>query len=126
MLKHIDRADDWIMRQTGDLEVLAGAVWESGVLDLMPPTIGPHRRCPRGRPRGAVLMRDVGEWMVPRQACAARPARAVPRSSGVVPRRPGDGGDSVGLLPLGNRYLFCSPSALAAEAGLGLPWPRSR
>ncbi len=36
VLKHIDRHDDWIMRQTGDVSCVPVVVCESGVLDLVP------------------------------------------------------------------------------------------
>src|SRR5712691_11637523 len=39
VLKHVDRRDDWIMRQTGDVSCGPVVVWESGVLDLVPDCI---------------------------------------------------------------------------------------
>src|SRR5712691_5015591 len=61
VLKHIDRADDWIMRQTGDIGCVPIVVWESGVLDLVPDCID-HATVGAARvgTGGAVLMRDVG------------------------------------------------------------------
>ncbi len=39
VVKHVDRHDDWIMRQTGDVGCVPVTVWESGVLDLVPACI---------------------------------------------------------------------------------------
>ena len=66
VLKHVDHRDDWIMRQTGDVGCIPVRVWESGVLDLLPDcldhaTVGAAREAGHG----AVLMRDVGRWLVP-------------------------------------------------------------
>ena len=66
VLKHVDRHDDWIMRQTGDIGCVPIVVWESGVLDLVPDCID-HTTVGAARvgDGGAVLMRDVGAALVP-------------------------------------------------------------
>ena len=66
VLKHVDTASDWIMRQTGDIGLCPVLTWERGIVDLAPScidhaTVGAARE---GR-AGAVLMRDVSELMVP-------------------------------------------------------------
>ena len=122
VLKHVDRSDDWIMRQTGDLGCWPVRVWESGVLDLVPPTIEPTvvgaARDGRG---GAVLMRDVSEWMVPADGSPLPDDQHERFLAHLASFHAATWGwrDDVGLLPIGNRYLFFSPTALAAERALG-------
>ena len=53
VLKHLDRRDDWIMRQTGDVGCVPVRIWESGVFDLLPEcidhtTVGAARDADRG------------------------------------------------------------------------------
>ncbi len=122
VLKHVDRRDDWIMRQTGDVGCWPVRVWETGVLALVPPCID-HTLvgAARAGAGGAVLMRDVGRWMVPagdtpltldqHRQFLAHLATFHAATWGWV--------DDVGLLPLGNRYFFFSPTALACERGRG-------
>ena len=122
VLKHVDRADDWIMRQTGDVGCWPVRVWESGVLDLVPPTID-HTivgaaRDGRG---GAVLMRDVSGWMVPADD-SPLPVDQHERflaHLGSFHAATWGWHDDVGLLPIGNRYLFVSPTALGEECARG-------
>jgi hypothetical protein len=70
VLKHLHLDDDWIARATGDLAVRPRLLWEAGLLDALPTTID-HTvvGCVGGIGRngwgGAVLMRDVGPWLVP-------------------------------------------------------------
>src|SRR5262249_51500681 len=60
VLKLVDRRDDWIARQTGDVACWPVVVWEAGIVDLAPGcidhTLVGAARTPTG---GAVLMRDV-------------------------------------------------------------------
>ena len=101
------------------------AVWESGVFDLLPRCID-HATVGAAREdgRGAVLMRDVGEWLVP---AGRHPDRAPTSTSGssTTSRRctPPSWGwrDTVGLVPVANRYSFFGPAAMACEAALGVP-----
>ena len=39
VLKHVDTASDWIMRQTGDVGLCPVITWERGVVDLAPACI---------------------------------------------------------------------------------------
>ena len=125
VLKHVDRRDDWIMRQTGDVSCGPVVVWEAGVLDLVPDcidhaTVGAARRPGR---RGADARR--------RRPAGARRRRLLPLDQhlrfvdhlaafhaacwGWV--------DTVGLVPVTNRYSFFGPEAIACEAALGFPQP---
>jgi len=124
VLKHVDRADDWIMRQTGDVSCWPVRVWESGVLDLLPPSIEPTvvgaARFGRG---GAVLMRDVGPWMVPADGSLLELDQHERFLGHLAAIHAATWGwrDDVGLLPLENRYLFFLPTALECEESLGYP-----
>jgi hypothetical protein len=129
LLKHIDPRDDWIMRQTGDIGCIPVRVWESGLFDLLPPTID-HATvgAAREEQRGAVLLRDVGDWLVsPGDAPIA-----VDQQLGFLDHLASlhaaswSWHDDLGLLPPANRYSFFGPAALACEAALGFPSPVPR
>ena len=131
VLKHVDRADDWIMRQTGDLGCVPVTVWESGVLDLLPDcvdhtTVGAAReRAQRGTVTGAVLMRDVGAALVPDDGSRLTAAQHLRFLDHLAACHAATLGwrDDVGLVPLGNRYSFFGPDALACEAARPSPHP---
>ena len=128
VLKHVDHRDDWIMRQTGDVGCVPVRVWESGVFDLLPAVHRPRdrRRRPARATRGAVLMRDVGAWLVPPgdDPDRRRPAPAAPRP----PRGPARRARGVGATPSAwcrspTATRSSAPPALACEAALGFPQP---
>ena len=118
VLKHVDRADDWIMRQTGDVGCWPVRVWETGVLDLVPPCID-HTivGAARDAAGGAVLMRDVGPLMVPADGTSLPIDQHERFLAHLATFHATTWGwrDDVGLLPIGNRYLFFSPVALGTE-----------
>lgn len=131
VLKHVDRAHDWIMRQTGDLGCVPVTVWESGVLDLLPgcidPTIVGAAREPHaeGVVTGAVLMRDVGTALWPDDGSRLRADDHLRLLDHLAACHAATLGwrDDVGLVPLGNRYSFFGPDALACEAARPSPHP---
>src|SRR5262245_907756 len=51
VLKHVDLAHDWIMRQSGDLRGYSITIWSSGALDLVPDCID-HAYVGAARERG--------------------------------------------------------------------------
>ena len=123
VLKHVDRDDDWIMRQTGDVGCWPVLVWTSGVLDLVPPCIEPTIvGATRTEHGGAVLMRDVGEWMVP-PGDAPVPLEQHERflSHLAAFHAASWGWNEEILLPRTNRYLAFLPTSLACEEALGYP-----
>jgi len=70
VLKHLHPDDDWTMRGFGDLGCRPVEVWTSGLLDAVPPTIdhaviGAAAGLGRNGWGGALLLRDVGEHLVP-------------------------------------------------------------
>jgi hypothetical protein len=66
VLKHISFRQDWTMRVTGDYIGRPLLVWESGLLGELPPCVD-HAMVRVGRwpGGGAILMRDVGPYLVP-------------------------------------------------------------
>jgi hypothetical protein len=129
LLKHVDPRDDWIMRQTGDIGCIPVRVWESGVFDLVPSVID-HATVGAAREggHGAVLLRDVGECLVPAGGQPIDPEQQLRFLDHLAQLHAATWGwrDDVGLLPVANRYSFFGPSALACEAALGFPSPVPR
>lgn len=66
VLKRFAYASDWVMRVTGDTQGRAAQVWISGLLDQLPTCIE-HAvvACAHDGEGWAVLMRDVGDTLVP-------------------------------------------------------------
>jgi hypothetical protein len=129
LLKHVDYRDDWIMRQTGDIGCIPVQVWEAGVFDLVPPVID-HATVGAARDDecGAVLLRDVAEWLVPAGDTPIDADQQLRLLDHLAQLHAATWGwrDDVGLLPVANRYSFFGPSALACEAALGFPSPVPR
>lgn len=70
VLKHLHPDGDWTMRGFGDLACRPVAVWTSGILDAVPSAIdhavvGAAHGLGRNGWGGALLLRDVGEHLVP-------------------------------------------------------------
>ena len=129
LLKHLDRRHDWIMRQTGDVGCIPIRVWESGALDLLPDSID-HATVGAAREgiRGAVLLRDVGEWLIPAGDAPVEVAHQLQFLDHLAALHAATWGwhDDIGLLPSANRYSFFGPAALTCEARLGFPSPVPR
>ena len=129
VLKHVDHRDDWIMRQTGDIGCVPVRVWESGVFDLLPDCIE-HATVGAARERhgGAVLMRDVGEWLIPSGDGRIAPEQHLRVLDHLATLHASLWGwtDTIGLMPAANRYSFFGPAALDCEAALGFPQPVPR
>jgi hypothetical protein len=126
VLKHVDRSHDWIMRQSGDLTGWPIKVWESGLLDALPSCIDhTYVGVARGSNGDAVLMRDVSMHLVPANddpLSMEQHIRFVDHLAAVHASFWG-WEDSVGLMPLANRYCWFSPAALECEAALGTTEP---
>jgi hypothetical protein len=129
VLKHVDHRDDWIMRQTGDIGCVPVRVWESGVLDLVPDCID-HATVGAAREdgHGAVLMRDVGAWLIPSGDTAITAQQHLQFLDHLAALHAAAWGwrDTIGLVPVANRYSFFGPEAIACEAALGYPQPVPR
>lgn len=115
VVKYLHVDDDWIQRTTGDVACRPVLMWRSGLLDALPPQID-HCICGVATGLGrngwgaAILMRDVGPWLVPE---GDGPLPAVQEDAFVDHMAALHATfwgftDQVGLLPLENRYLeFC-------------------
>lgn len=70
ILKHLNLEDDWTMRATGDLTCRPITVWRTGLLDQVPgcldhTVVGAAWDDQARRQGGALLMRDVGDALLP-------------------------------------------------------------
>ena len=126
VLKTVDRRRDWIMRQIGDLAVLPVVVWEEGLVDLAPPCID-HTLvgAARGTDGTAVLMRDVAGDLVPPGDTPIELDQHLRFLEHMAAFHAASWGwrDDVGLVPMSNRYLFFSPTALELELRRARPAP---
>jgi hypothetical protein len=122
VLKHLHVDDDWIQRITGDVTCVPVRVWSSGILervrDIIDDTIV---GCATGLGRNgwgaAVLMRDVGDCLVPEgngRIPAGQHVRFIEHMATMHARFWGFE-DPVGLLPMGNRYRLLTPLTSAIE-----------
>ena len=130
VLKHVDHRDDWIMRQTGDVGCVPVRVWESGVLDLLPDCID-HATVGAAREEGhgAVLMRDVGRWLIPAGDAPLDAGAAPPASSTTSPRctrRAGAGTTTSASCRSATATRSSVPTRSTCEAALGFPQPVPR
>ena len=66
VLKHLDLARDWTMRASGCLRGAPLVLWERGILARLPGCLNQPIVAAAPERRGcALLMRDVGQWLVP-------------------------------------------------------------
>ncbi len=130
VVKYLAMADDWTMRAAG---VLGGAtleLWRRGLFARLPDCIDQpivavaHE--PATRARGAVtavLMRDVGRWLVPVTDATIpldQHLRFLDHMAAMHAAFWG-GGDDISVVPPMHRYLELSPWIAAAEAARGTP-----
>jgi hypothetical protein len=66
VVKHISRAEDWTMRGAGQLWGAPLVLWRRGLLAQLPDCLNqPIVGVALERDGCALLMRDVGQWLVP-------------------------------------------------------------
>ena len=66
VLKHLDLTQDWTMRASGCLRGAPLVLWERGILARLPGCLNQPIVAAAPERRGcALLMRDVGRWLVP-------------------------------------------------------------
>ncbi len=126
ILKHLHAAHDWIMRATGDRECRSITVWRSGWLDHLPTCID-HTVVgaawddrPDGR-GGVLLMRDVGPWLVPEgddEIPLEHHLRFIDHMAQLHATFWG-WQDTIGLLPLSERFGWFGPDLAEAERARG-------
>lgn len=126
VLKRLHHADDWIMRATGDLVPRPILMWRSGLFDRLPSSID-HATVAAAwdiRPEGvggAILMRDVGEWLLPEgddEIPLDQHERFLDHMAEMHVSFLGFS-DTVGLLPTGTRWTFFGPAIATAERAFG-------
>lgn len=129
VVKHLNLEDDWIMRATGDVSCRPVLVWESGILDLVPDCfdhayVGAAREEAPGRHvGGAILMRDVSEWLVP-EGEDPLPLDVHLQFMDHMARWHAafwEWRDDIGFAPLSARYTEFSPAVVDAERASGFP-----
>lgn len=121
VLKHQDPRDDWLLRAAGDPGVSYVRLWESGLLDRLPPVID-HAVVAAAHDgiEGLVLLRDVGDTLLDPGAPFSPElhGRLLDHMAAMHAAAWG-WRDDVGLTPLRRRYLMFSPAVAAAEAARG-------
>jgi hypothetical protein len=121
VLKYQDPRDDWLLRSAGDAGRSYVRLWESGLLDRLPPVLD-HAVVAAAYDGevGMVLFRDVSEMLLVADApfSAAQHARFLDHMAQLHATFWG-WRDDVGLTPLSRRYLMFSPAVAAAEAARG-------
>jgi hypothetical protein len=128
VVKHLHVDDDWIMRSSGDLCCRPLRVWQSGLLDRLPPVIdhavvGAATGEGRNGWGAALLMRDVTPWLVPagdEPVPLEQHLRFVDHMAALHATYWG-WVDTIGLLPPFHRLMEFRPDHMALEASRG--WP---
>lgn len=127
LVKYVHPDRDFTMRVSGDLGCRPLRVWAAGLMDLAPDLID-HAQlgaAPWGRNGwgAALLMRDVGERLVPPgddPITEARHLTFLDHCAGLSARTWG-WHDQVGLLPHPRRWGWFGTAGLAGEEALGFP-----
>jgi Phosphotransferase enzyme family len=135
VLKHLDLARDWTMRASGSLRGAPLELWERGILDRLPdclnqPIVAVAREEGGGPDEGggpapsggcAVLMHDVGRWLVPvsDDPISLSQHRQFLEHMAALHAAFWDCGPEVDVVPTMHRYLELSPWLAEAEAAAG-------
>jgi hypothetical protein len=121
VLKYQDPRDDWLLRSAGDDGRSYVRLWESGLLDRLPPVLD-HAVVAAAYDGsvGMVLLRDVSETLLVAGAPfgAAQHSRFLDHMAQLHATFWG-WRDDVGLISLSARYLMFSPAVAADEAARG-------
>ena len=123
VLKYQDPEDDWLLRATGDPGRVYVRLWESGLLDRLPPVID-HAVVAAAFDGnvGMVLLRDVSDALLGGDTpfTPTQHARLIEHMAAL---HAGfwDWSDDVGLLSLDRRYRMFSPDVAAAEVARAHP-----
>ena len=124
VLKHMHVDDDWIQRSMGDLLTKPLEMWRSGLFDALPPSID-HTivdvACGLGRNGWgcAILMRDVSPSMLPIEEIPVDLQLQFLDHMAGLHAHFWDFRDTIGLLPVSNRYFLLSPLMAQIEAERG-------
>ncbi len=122
VVKHVSIEGDWIMRATGDLGCRPLLVWRAGLLERVPPSID---HCFVGVARegrgAAILMRDVGPWLVPEGDDPVPLEQHLRFLDHMAQLHAAfwDWEDTIGLVPLPSRYAWFTAEVTACEKARG-------
>jgi hypothetical protein len=126
VLKHLDLEDSWLMRSTGDRGLRQLQLFTCGLLDALPPCID-HAvvavapTTAGGREGTALLMRDVGDHLVPEGSApitADQEHRFIDAMAALHAAYWGFAGSDL-LISLAMHYTFLSEATGAVEAERG-------
>ena len=123
VLKHLHVDDNWQMRACGDISCWPARVWSAGLLDRLPTClddalVGVAEGLGRNGWGAALLMRDVGEYLVPEGddvVSLTQHRRFVDHMAALHATYWG-WADDIGLFPPSPRYMMFSPGVLADES----------
>lgn len=127
IVKYLCVDDDWIMRGTGDLNCRALTLIQAGVMDDLPECIdhtmvatAPYRSR-HGHRGAALLMRDVGDLLVPPgdTVIAHGSHRRYLENMATLHARWWGRAEAVDIFPLAHHYTFLTPTMATIEAELG-------
>jgi hypothetical protein len=123
VLKYQDPRDDWLLRAAGDPGRTYVRLWESGILDRLPPVLD-HAVVAAAFDGtvGMILLRDVGDALLEPDApfTPDQHARYLDHMAALHAAFWG-WRDDVGLTRLERRYLLFSPGVAASEASARNP-----
>jgi hypothetical protein len=130
IVKYVHVDDDWTMRMNGDVGCKPAQVWQAGLMDALPDRIdhavvGVATGLGRHGWGAALLMRDVGDAMVPEGDAPLSPedhAQIVGDLAALSARLWG-WRDDQGLVPLENRFSWFNPGCIEVERERGWPVP---
>ena len=128
VVKYLHVDDDWIQRVTGDLGCIPLQLWRSGILDVLPDCIdhavvGMAAGLGRGGWGAALLMRDVGRWLVPEGDDPVPPEQHARFMEHMAALHAAFWGwdDDQHLMPTTHRYLYFGDTNMALEVARGRP-----
>jgi hypothetical protein len=124
VVKYLDLAEDWTMRVAGDLAGFSLTLWRRGLLARLPDCINQPIVAVAANPGGrgcALLMRDVGSWLVPVEDDPIPLAQGLRFLDHMAAMHATfwAGGAELEALPAMHRYLELSPWMAQAEALTG-------
>jgi hypothetical protein len=133
VLKHVHIDNDWTMRFFHETTCVPLDVWRSGLMDVLPERIdhgmvGAAGGLGREGLGAALLMRDLSDVLVPAGDDPLPLATHLDLLDGLAALSACMWGwhDTIGLLPLANRWVFFGDADIETERQLGWPNPVPR
>ena len=127
VVKRLDPAVDWTMRASGVLAGPVVALWERGILDELPEclvqpivAVAVEVRPTPQRPMTAILMRDVGDQVIPAvdEPISLSLHRTLLEHMATLHATFWNAGPRFDVVPEMHRYLELSPWLAIAESGI--------